>query len=335
MRGARRVRVRLTKAARADLRFWRHLGPEGRCMHPVDTVLCVHTDAVDVGWGGTVGHSLEAGAHGTELQGLWSAAERAKTIAWRELRALTLVLRRLPAAQRVYDSVRPPVGVRCWVDNQAVVYIVRAMVTASDEIMPELRRLKNVVDSRGIQLVRWLPSAANRHADRLSRTWDPGEPQLTRSVIESLTASLSTLIGRGTVFRHRLSGGEHPVSQRKQAEAALGEHWGDRRARFFNPPPALLGLTLAKMERERTRGVIVIPLWLETSFTARLRRIADVGSVRVLSPTPQTPLVADPRSGTESCPILLATIGLAQPRRPLVVSPLVGTPPPTRRSAAF
>ena len=105
--------------------------------------------------------------------------------------------------------------------------------------MPELRLLREVIRNRGLELdVRWIPSAENRHADRLSRTWDAAAPQVSRSVIASLATSMRTVIGRGTVFRHRASGGEHPVAQRKQAEAALAEHWGDGKSRFFNPPPS-------------------------------------------------------------------------------------------------
>ena len=321
LRGKGRTRVRLTKAGRRDLKFWRGLGPEGRCMQTADTILCVHSDAADVGWGGTIGKDMAPGSAGSEMQGLWNAEERAKTIAWRELKALRLVLQSLPATQAVLASTRGPserTGVRCWVDNRAVVHIVRAMVTASDELMPELRRLQDVIGSRGIELdVRWIPSAENRNADRLSRTWDPAAPQVSRSVIASLATLMRTVVGKGTVFRHRASGGEHPVAQRKQAEAAMAEYWGDGRARFFNPPPELLGLTLAKVAREGGRGVVLVPLWIETSYTARLRRMADPGSVQILRPAPNRPLVAGARSGTETCPLMLATVGLkSTPSRP-------------------
>lgn len=316
-RGGQRARVRLSKAGRADLKFWRHLGPEGRCMQREPAELCIHSDAADIGWGGTVGRELAAGSPGREIQGLWSAPERDKTIAWRELKALRLVLASLPAVE---TSSRRRRGVRCWVDNQAVVFIVRHMVTASDELMPELRQLKAVLDSRGLEIdVRWIPSAENRHADRLSRTWDPSAPRVTRSAIASLSASLRTPVGRGVVFRHRASGGEHPVAQRKQAEAAMGEYWGDGRARFFNPPMELLGMTLAKIEREGGRGVVVVPLWMETSFTARLRRLAD--SAQILTPTPGRALVAGARSGTATCPLLLATIGLTVGERTTRTTP--------------
>ena len=87
-----RARVRLSKMGRKDLGFWRKLGPEGRCMLEVTTDLCTHSDAADLGWGGTVSRDLSPGVDGKQLQGLWDSKEREKTIAWRELRALRLTL---------------------------------------------------------------------------------------------------------------------------------------------------------------------------------------------------------------------------------------------------
>ena len=113
LRDRGRVRVRLSKAGRHDLKFWRSLGPEGRCMQRADTVFCVHSDAADIGWGGTVGRDTAPGSAGREMQGLWTAEERSKTIAWRELKALRLVLASLPPANAVLASAAPT-GVRCW-----------------------------------------------------------------------------------------------------------------------------------------------------------------------------------------------------------------------------
>lgn len=38
------------------------------------------------------------------------------------------------------------------IDNQAVVYIVRAMVTASNEMIPGLRLLKDLMEDRGVKI---------------------------------------------------------------------------------------------------------------------------------------------------------------------------------------
>ena len=184
--------------------------------------------------------------------------------------------------------------------------------------MPELRLLNELLQRKGLVLdVRWISSAENRFADKLSRTWDQTAPQCSRSVIALLSDTLNTFVGRGTVFRYRLSGGEHPVAQRKQAESTLMDFWGDGRGRFFNPPPELLSLTLSKISREKAKGVVVIPLWVETPAVARLRRMAD--AVTVLVPKAGMPLVAGPRQGTERCPLLLAEVGLrlGNPKTPM------------------
>lgn len=123
-----------------------------------------------------------------------------------------------------------------------------------------------------------------------------------------LAKSLGSVIRKNTVFRYRLSGGEHPVAQRKQVDAALDKYWGDGRARFFNPPLELLGMTLRKIKNEGARGVVVVPFWMKTAATASLRRMKDAKTT--LKPTAGRFLVAETRGGTESCPLLLAKAGL-------------------------
>lgn len=98
------------------------------------------------------------------------------------------------------------------------------------------------------------------------------------------------------------------MKQRKQAEAALNDCRGDGPARFFKPPLKLLGLTPSEIERERARGVVVVPFWMETPSVARLRCMAD--EVAVLVPKPGRALVAGPRVETEKCQLLLAEVGL-------------------------
>lgn len=95
--------------------------------------------------------------------------------------------------------------------------------------------------------VRWIASVTNRFTDRLSRTWDPSVPQCTRAMTAFLSSSLKSFVGRGMVFRYRMGGCKHPMTQKKQTEAVLGKWWGDEENRFFNLQPELLGLTLRKI----------------------------------------------------------------------------------------
>lgn len=91
-----------------------------------------------------------------------------------------------------------------------------------------------VLKRRGLDLdQRWISSAENRYADRLSLSLDPSAPQISRTIVSMLTQSLGSVVGSGKIFRYYLSGGEHPVAQRKKADATLDEYWGVGRARFF------------------------------------------------------------------------------------------------------
>lgn len=57
--------------------------------------------------------------------------------------AVRIVLLRLP-------RFAPVTKILCWCDNSAVTFIVRAMVTASKEMMQELRLLKRVMDQKNV-----------------------------------------------------------------------------------------------------------------------------------------------------------------------------------------
>lgn len=153
----KRSRVRLNKVGQQDLSECRKFGPEGRRMHEKETVLRTHSDAANLGWGGAVSRDLRAGPDGAPLQGLWSSEDQAKAIAFREIRALRLVLESIPAprgaakgsaecdgledarvsawaaenllkngakegCQSITETVwRRVCRVPCWVDNSAVV----------------------------------------------------------------------------------------------------------------------------------------------------------------------------------------------------------------------
>lgn len=78
-----------------DMKVWSTIGEEGRTfVDPVPTHT-IHTDAAELGWGGTIGDSLPAGDEGyAAYQGVWGSEERKDMISLRELKAVSLVLRR-------------------------------------------------------------------------------------------------------------------------------------------------------------------------------------------------------------------------------------------------
>jgi hypothetical protein len=97
-------------------------------------------------------------------------------------------------------------------DNQAVVHILNAMISASRQMMAQLRRLKVMLRTLVVRMeARWLPSAVNRYADSLSRQWDPGEVRVT----DELVQSLSNAYAPGPAVSPYHPVGEHPFARRK------------------------------------------------------------------------------------------------------------------------
>lgn len=171
---ARRVHVptkfffRMT--SKLNLLFWRKLGSEGegRFMLDQDPMLCTHSYAADIGWAGYLAElssRMEDGISGSGTQRIWCHAERVKTIYWRELRALRKINELLPdsvscknagpllkRAAVVANSATRLVRLKCWVDNETIVFIVHSMVTVSTNLMPELRLLKKTMYVKGMKV---------------------------------------------------------------------------------------------------------------------------------------------------------------------------------------
>lgn len=68
-----------------------------------------------------------------------------------------------------------------------------------------------------------------------SRNWDPGDLQFSLSVLGLLVDTPTQTVGNGTVFRYRFSSREHPISQRKTAEAAVSDYWWGSPSSAFQP----------------------------------------------------------------------------------------------------
>ncbi len=79
-----------------DLKTWREFARterQGRAMHPTAPDVVLHTDAADVGYGGTMGTTDRAGDPGLWwAQGVWSWQDRAESISYQELKALRMML---------------------------------------------------------------------------------------------------------------------------------------------------------------------------------------------------------------------------------------------------
>jgi hypothetical protein len=250
-------KVCLSRQSLRDLAYWLSLTRgEGRDLHPPPADLTMHSDAADVGYGGTLRMESEAGSPGLwEGRGLWATEERAESITLRELKAVRLLLQRHFAS---FVAAAETKRILLHEDNQAVVLILNAMVSASRPMTAELRRLEVMLRTLAMKVeARWIPSAVNRYADALSRQWDPGDVCATEALVESLCSAYEP---DAVVFSYHPVG-EHPIARRKYLEVQMGEDCGDGRARLRNPPFDMLPLVLKKMEDERARGVLIAPRW--------------------------------------------------------------------------
>lgn len=252
-----RLKVRLSRQSIRDLRYWRSLRRgEGRYLHRPEPHATLHSDAADVGYGGTLGFDQAAGSPGLwEGRGFWTAEDRVESITLLELRAVRLLLQRDFADYVSQPKVR---RVLLHEDNQAVVYVLNAMVSASRPMMAELRRLQALMRALGVSIeARWLPSAVNRYADALSRVWDPGDARATDRLLRSIREGYRL---DHVVFLERPVG-ETLVARKTYLCTQMEEDWGDGHKRLRNPPFDLLPLVVCKIEKEGGKGVLLAPQW--------------------------------------------------------------------------
>jgi hypothetical protein len=190
-------------------------------------------------------------------------------------------------------------------DNQAVMHILNAMVSASRPMMAELHRLEVMLRALGVRMdAQWLPSAVNRYADSLSRQWDPWDV----CVMEELVRSLSNAYAPDAVVFPYRPVGEHQIARRKYLQTQMMEDWGDGGARLWNPPFDLLPLILKKMEESREHGVLIAPRWPAQPWYARLSRLAS--HMHVLDPAATKRYLTGNRTINPDWELVVAEIGL-------------------------
>ena len=208
---------------------------------------------------------------------LWDGrGGRARSITLWSLRAVRLLLR-----HHFAEYVRRPHVQRLLLheDNQAVCYVLNAMVSVSKPVIAELRRLQVMLRTPIVQIeARWLPSAMNRFAGALYRTWDPGDVRAT----EQLLISIQEEHQLDSVVLASRPPGETPVSRRKYLARQIEEDWGDGRARFWNPAFHLLPVVMRKVVVDGGKGVLVAPYWPPQTLHAQL--VAHASTCKILHP---------------------------------------------------
>jgi hypothetical protein len=230
---------------------------EGRPIRRIATNGIMHTDAADVGFGGTLALNDNPGDPGTwQDQRIWQWSDRAECISVRELKAIPMLL-----VGQLGERVKGE-GIsmlRLCIVNMSVVHVTSGFVASSRPMIRELRRLKVVFDQLGLQLSsEWLPSVANKFVDGLSRRFSPGDLELKETLRQSV---VDGMLPPCDVFPLRPLG-EHPVFLHRQCRTELASAWrATDETRLLCPPTDLLAAVVRKLRLTRTPDLLLMPDW--------------------------------------------------------------------------
>eukprot|EP00873_Tetraselmis_striata_P017338 jgi/Tetstr1/437602/TSEL_026269.t1 len=253
-------RVKLSRQLERDLQWWVGVPTQhnGRPINrPVETGY-LHVDSSSYGWGAVLNEHHEA-------RGFWYDDDRNAHITLKELKAVRLAIESfLPMLQNRH--------IRLHEDNQAVVGVLTNITSRSPRLMAELRKTWYFMDTHGITLsVRYIRSAANIWADRLSREVDCDDWQFNPRRFASLTAKW----GACTIDRFATS--ENALLPRYNArwrdprcEAVDALRLSDAAWRcernWCNPPWNLIGDLVSKLESSGAPAIVIVPYWPDKAW---------------------------------------------------------------------
>ena len=280
-------RVRLTKQLTRDLGWWRSVPTQanGRPIFRAVETAYLHVDSSAYGWGAVLNNQAEA-------RGFWYDTDRQQHITFKELKAVRY------AVETFLPQLRHR-SVLLHEDNQAVVAVLTHLTSRSPAMMNELRKLWWLLDTNNITVrARYIRSAANIWADRLSRELDRADWTLNPRVFRYLD---------------RLWG-PHSVDRFASMENALicryNSRWNDPGAEavdclrlpdvawraevnWCNPPWELLDDLILKLRRSGAAATVVAPRWLERDW---YQQLCDMASESITYP-PAHDLFYPGRSG--------------------------------------
>jgi hypothetical protein len=203
--------------------------------------------------------------------GFWTKQERQEHINALELRAVHLGI-------AAFEDHLRGTAVDLYTDNQVVAHIINSGASRSSALMSHLRLLHHYVQAANIEVfgrARWLPSATNATADRLSRLSDPGGWSVDHAVFRILdrwwgphtidlfasehNAQLARFFTR---YPHRDSAGCDALLQSWSTEVV-----------WACPPFGLLFRTISKLQRDGAHGTLVAPVWPTAPWWPALKRM--------------------------------------------------------------
>ena len=268
-------RVRLTRQALQDLRWWTTLStsrplPGGPIWRPATTLLMT-TDSSDYGWGGTI--TVEGQPR--EARGLWSPTERLLHITMKELMAITRVV------QTHRESLRGH-RVRLLCDNQAVVAVVNNSASKSPALMQALRELYRETDQLELDFqVEYIRSEDNVRADQLSRVLDHNDWALNQEVFELLDATSHTVhtvdrFASALNAKTQRFNSWYPCPGAEAVDAfSVGDQEWRQELNWCNPPWGLLPQLATKLFQSGAAATVIAPLWAHTAWYQRLHELAS------------------------------------------------------------
>ena len=262
-------KVKLTNQLKRDLLWWREVPNqrnERSIYKPVETAY-LHVDSSDFGWGAVLNETFEA-------RGFWYEDDRAEHITFKELKAVRY------AVMTFLEELR---GRRVLLheDNQAVVSIVTHLTSRSPRLMTELRKLWFILDEADIHLrPRYIRSAANVWADRLSRETDTSDWRLNPRVF----AYLDRLWGPHTIDRFAtMENAQVPRYNARWRDPACeatdslhlnDDAWRDEN-NWCNAPWSLLPDLTAKLRQSGAAATVIAPNWVGEGWHQELLELAD------------------------------------------------------------
>ena len=258
--------VRLSKQALRDLQWWCALADKHlkRAIYREATTATLFIDASKSGWGGIL--NRRACVHG-----IWTKAQSAQHITYLELlgvfRSVAALLPRLKRR-------------RCllFVDNMAVVYIIRNFSSRAPLLMALLRDLCGMCENANTILeCHWVPTDRNP-ADEPSRRSALDHWRLDPRVLANISArfQLGFTVDRfATAATTLLPRWNSPCPEEgSEAEDGLSTDWTTE-CNWVHPPLKLLAQVSTKLERAPAAGVVVTPFWPAEQWFRSLRALSS------------------------------------------------------------
>jgi hypothetical protein len=220
------------------------------------------------GWGGVLNQTAY-------VHGIWTRAQSATHITYLELlgvvKSVSALLPRL-ARRRVL----------LFVDNQAVVYIIRNFTSRAPLLMAELRNLVAICESNDTILqCQWVPTDRNL-ADEPSRRKASDHWRLDPRVFYAmcqrykLVPTVDRFATAGTTLLPRWNS---PCPEPgAEAVDGLSTAWTTE-CNWVHPPPDLLPQVASKLERTPALAVVVAPFWPAEDWFRSLRGQASAVTV--------------------------------------------------------